>query len=222
MGTMKDSNPQGLGAELRLLVRRAFEVWHLVPRQHKLALGSAALVMAVTSICNTAMPLLLGGLVDRIKTGSEQGLSHERLFTIAAWMLGAIAVAYLLREGLNVLRRYLVENTCTRINRDMTVRLVSHVMQVDLAVLHRDRLGSLNGKIFRSVDGFVRFLRLSFLDFFPAIATGIFALGAAVYKQPDPRPGHDRRHSHRGLADRPPADFAKGRASQTDAQRRGD
>src|SRR5205085_11905924 len=34
------------------------------------------------------------------------------------------------------------------------------------------------------VDGFVRFLRVGFLDFFPALLTGVFALLAAISKQP--------------------------------------
>ena len=34
------------------------------------------------------------------------------------------------------------------------------------------------------MDGFVRFLRVGFLDFFPALLTGAFALAAAVGKQP--------------------------------------
>jgi ATP-binding cassette subfamily B protein len=174
----------GLGEELCLIARQAREVWRIVPAVHKWALGSAALVMAVTSICNTAMPLLLGKLLDRIKTGSEEGLPRPTLYWIAAWFLGMIGVAYLLRETLNVVRRYLVENTCTRINRDMTVQLVDHMMKVDLAVLNRERTGTLNGRISRSVDGFVRFLRLSFLDFFPAVFTGAFALTATITKQP--------------------------------------
>ena len=42
----------------------------------------------------------------------------------------------------------------------------------------------LHGRITRSVDGYVRFLRLAFLSFFPALLTGLFALGATVTKQP--------------------------------------
>jgi ATP-binding cassette subfamily B protein len=42
----------------------------------------------------------------------------------------------------------------------------------------------LHGRIFRSVEGFMRLLRLAFLDFFPALLTGVFALVAALTKQP--------------------------------------
>src|SRR5438874_197646 len=124
---MNDNGPQGWWSELRLLVRRARDVWRLVPRKHKAALGVAALVMAVTGLCGTAMPLLLGRLVDRVRAGTAQGLPHDSLYRTAAGLLGLIALAYLLREGLNVVRRYLVENTCTRINRDLTVKLTGHM-----------------------------------------------------------------------------------------------
>ena len=54
----------------------------------------------------------------------------------------------------------------------MCVRLVAHLMKVDLSALTHEQVGALHGRITRSVDGFVRFLRISFLDFFPAISDG--------------------------------------------------
>jgi ATP-binding cassette subfamily B protein len=174
----------GITAEIRLIVRRGRQVWRLVPRRHKFGLGVAAGIMAVTSACNTAVALLLGTLVNSVKNAVESGLSHAAVYTIAGEVLATIGFVYLLREALHVVRRYLVENSCTRINRDMCVRVVNHLMKVNLASLTKDKVGSLHGRIYRSVEGFVRFLRLSFLDFVPAILTGLFALGAALYKQP--------------------------------------
>jgi ABC-type multidrug transport system fused ATPase/permease subunit len=119
-----------------------------------------------------------------VQYGTVHGWSREAVFTTAAWFLGLIAGLYLVREALNVLRRYLVENVCTRVNRDMSVKLVAHLMKVHLATFGQEKIGALHGRIFRSVDGFVRFLRVGFLDFFPALMTGAFALTAAVGKQP--------------------------------------
>src|SRR5262249_21370862 len=98
--------------------------------------------------------------------------------------LSLIGLAYLLREGLNVLRRYLVDNSCTRISRDMSVKVVAHVMKIDLTAFSQTKIGALHGRIYRSVEGLVRFLRLLFLDFLPALFTGLFALLAAATKQP--------------------------------------
>jgi ATP-binding cassette subfamily B protein len=175
---------KGFFAELRQMVRRARQAWHLVPRRHKASLGIAALVMALTSVCNTAMPILLGRLIDRIIQGTRLELSNPELYRIAGWFLAWIGGAYLLRECLNVLRRYLVENTCTRLNRDMNVKLVSHLLKADLTRISGEKVGTLHGRMFRSVDGMVKFIRISFLDFLPALVTGAFALVAAVWRQP--------------------------------------
>jgi ATP-binding cassette subfamily B protein len=177
-------NAKGFGDEVRLILQRGRQVWHLVPKRFKWALGVAALVMAVTSVCNTAMALLLGPLVRDVQYGSAHGWTRHAILWTAVWFLGLIAGLYVIREALNVLRRFLVNNTCTRINRDISVKLMAHLMKVDLSTFSQEKVGALHGRIFRSVDGFVRFLRMGFLDFFPALMTGAFALIAALSKEP--------------------------------------
>ena len=184
---MEGSTPPptlGIAAEVGLMLRRGREVWRLVPRKHKWALAGAAVVMAFTSGCSTALALFLGQLVDGVQRGSLEGQPREALYHLAAWYLGLIGAAYLLREILNVLRRFLVTSTCTRINRDMSLELMSHTMSVSLGTLQREKVGTLHGKIFRNVDGLVRFLRLNFMEFIPALFTGLFALVATVVKEP--------------------------------------
>lgn len=175
---------QGIGSEMGLMLRRGREVWRLVPLRHKWALAGAAMVMACTSACSTALALLLGQLVDGVQRGTLEGQRRETLYHLAVWYLALIGAAYLLREILNVLRRSLVTNTCTRINQDMSLQLMSHLMSVSLAALQHEKVGTLHGRIFRSVDGLVRFLRLNFMEFIPALFTGLFALVATVSKEP--------------------------------------
>lgn len=167
-----------------MIGKRARQVWRLVPRRHKAALATAAFVMALVSLCNTSVPLLLGKLLDEVSSGPKRGLSQQELLRDAGCILGLIGLAYLLREGLNVLRRYLVDNACTRISRNMSVKLMARVMKVDLTTFSQTKVGALHGRIYRSVEGLVRFLRLLFLDFIPALLTGLFALTAAVTKLP--------------------------------------
>src|SRR5262249_48321521 len=87
-------------------------------------------------------------------------------------------------ETLHVARRFLVENSCTSIEKLLIVKLVSHLMKVDLTCLTQEKVGALQGRISRSVVGFVRFLRLAFLDLLPPFLFGIFALVMALSKQP--------------------------------------
>jgi ATP-binding cassette subfamily B protein len=172
---------EGIGAEVRQILKRMLDVRRLVAKRDRRALAGAGAIMALTSATNTAVALLLGRLVDAVARAPGGGAS---LYRGAAWILGLIALAYVLREGLNVLRRSLVQNTVARVNRDMSLRLISHLLKADLGKLSQDKVGALHGRIVRSVDGFVRFLRMSFLDFFPALFTGLFALAAAVTKHP--------------------------------------
>src|SRR5205807_1489005 len=94
----------GFGDEIRLILRRGVQVWRLVPHTHKKALGGAALVMALTSATGTAIALLLGALVDGVDGVHQEQIDRTTLYWHAGLYLGLIALAYLLREGLNVLR----------------------------------------------------------------------------------------------------------------------
>jgi ATP-binding cassette subfamily B protein len=184
METAPENPAGGFRHELRTTFRRAVQVWRLVSTGDRAAFAAAALVMAVTSACQVTVPLFLGWLIDDMQHGMEAGLAAPALGRLAVVDLAVLAGAYLFREVLHVVRRYLVEATCLRVEKETSVRLVSHLMKVDLATLTHRKVGALHGRIVRNVDGFVRFLRLSFLDFLPAISTGVFALAVTAGKAP--------------------------------------
>ena len=169
---------------LRAAGRRAAAVWRLVPVRRRWALGAAAAVIALTSACQIMIPLALGRLIDHTQAGVGSGLARSELFRLAALDLALLGGAYLLREAFHVGRRYLVESTCLSIEKETSVHLLGHLMRVELAALTHEKIGALHGRIGRGVAGFVRFLRLSFLDFFPAILTGVLALIVVAGKQP--------------------------------------
>ncbi len=175
---------RGFFAEVRLIIRRARDVGGLVPRKHKIALSGAALVMAVTSASNTIIAIALGRMVDGVSNSTTRGAPPQDLYRIAIGCLLVIAGAYVARELLNVWRRYLVENTCGRLTSDMNLHLIAHVMKINLQKLSGEKVGTLHARMIRSVDGLIRFVRLSFLDFFPALFTGGIALIAAISKSP--------------------------------------
>jgi ATP-binding cassette subfamily B protein len=184
MGPGTERQPGRLRRELLATLRCAREVWRLVPPRRRWALAAAALVMALTSACQVAIPLALGRLIDQAQDGLARRLPQAELHRLIACNLALLAGAYLLREALHIARRYLVDSTCLHLEKETAVRLVSHLLQIDLAALTHQRVGALHGRIHRGIDGFVRFLRLAFLDFFPAVLTGLLALTTVVLKQP--------------------------------------
>lgn len=170
--------------ELKQLGLTALQVARMVPERYKASLGGAACLMVLTSLTITALPILLGHLVDTVQQYHSEGVTGQAMFDSAVYYLGLIVGVVVVREILSFARRYLVEATCTRVDKFTSVRVVSHLMQADLSRLTHEKIGSLHGRIFRSVDGFMRLLRLAFLDFFPAMLTGLFAIVAATTKQP--------------------------------------
>jgi ATP-binding cassette subfamily B protein len=180
------ANPPALGfrAEARLIWTHARKAWQLLPKPYKWAFGVASLLMAVISVCNTLFPLFLGQLVDALTDGAEHNFARPAMHAVVMRFLLIIGAIFIVREAIQVVRNYLVENTCTRVEKAMTVKAISHLMKADLISLSQEKIGALHGRLSRSVVGYVRFIRLAFLDFLPPLATGLFALIAASTKQP--------------------------------------
>src|SRR5262245_587453 len=184
MPTESPSSLAHFTRELRELLLTGKRVWRIIARRHRWALIGAILVMALGGVANTALPLLSGQLVDRVATGVTTGEPTDTVIAAVGVLLLFVAFVVLLRELLQVLRRYLVENTCTRIERHLSVKVVGHLMQADLSRLTHEKVGALHGRLFRSVDGFMRLLRMGLLEFFPAVIIGAMAVTTAVWKQP--------------------------------------
>lgn len=179
---MTDKYGEGAGRrgfELWFILRQARGAMGLVPLGHKVGLASAAIMMALAGACGALVPILVGKLVDGVQRNATP---HASFVAVAGRILALIGGALLLREALNVGRRHVVENSCARIERALTIRLVSHLLRVDLTTLARTKVGALDSRIARSTEGVIRFLRLAFLDFFPAVVTGVLALSTALWK----------------------------------------
>ena len=171
--------------EIVTIGHRGRQVWKLIPVRQRWTLCVAIGLMVLGGACNTAIPLLLGRLVD-VVSDIVPGAANEGISITSpiGWCLGFIAAAYLLREAFQLGRRYLVEDTSTRLHQHLFVTLVAHLLTMDLTTLSFEKIGALSGRINRSVAGSVKFLRVGFLDFVPALLSGGFALTAVFVKQP--------------------------------------
>ncbi len=118
--TPTDISP-GFWSEFALICRRGRQVWQMVPTVQKGAFALTAVLMTLSSASAVAIPVCLGLLVDAMSSSVETHIGGMELFWTASWFLGEIAVLVLLREVFNVLRRYVVENTCTRIEKQLSV-----------------------------------------------------------------------------------------------------
>ena len=174
-------SPQSILGDVVGIWCRRKEVWRLISRADKAGLITGVLIMALVAAVETGIAILIGWFFNRIAAFVGRPISEWKNVVFVS--LAVLAAAYIFKESLNFLRRWIVSGTTTAIERNMTVRLVGHLLKVDLGALARERIGSLHGRISRCVEGYVKFLRVSFSDFVPAILTALFALGAAVQQE---------------------------------------
>jgi ATP-binding cassette subfamily B protein len=175
--------------ELPEIGDRARQLWGLIPARQRWTLKAAILLMALGGASNTAVPLLLGKLVDAVgpwaaHAGQVRPPVASGLMQTVGIYLALIGMAYALRELMQIGRRYLVEDSSTRLEKRLLVLLVTRLLMADLSRLSQEKVGALHGRILRNVQGSIRFLRVGFLDSLPALVLGTLALGIVTAKQP--------------------------------------
>jgi ATP-binding cassette, subfamily B, bacterial len=165
--------------ELRWIISLTRQVWNSLTRVNRLGLMSAMLLMPIAGFLTNVPAVLLGRLVDKMLHGGSRDVMA------AAPFVGWIAVALLFREALTILRKYLVENTGTRVYKSKTVQVMTHLLRLDLhAFGPEQRVGGVQGRMQRSLEGFVKLIKLSFLDLLPAVVTAICALAVVALRNP--------------------------------------
>jgi ATP-binding cassette subfamily B protein len=148
-------------------------IWKLLSRADKLGFGLGVVITGVVAYIQIQIAVVLGNFFNRALKLTDQPAALSSFVTRALIFLGSY---YLLKESLQLLRRWLTTRTNARIESEMTTRLVGHLLRIDLGALAADRIGALHGRISGSVEGFVKFLKVAFADFIPAVATALYAL----------------------------------------------
>ncbi|MEO6392752.1 MAG: ABC transporter ATP-binding protein [Pyrinomonadaceae bacterium] len=150
------------------------QIWRLVPRTDKLGFASGMVIMAVVAVLESQVAIRLGDLLNGVPRVATAG---QGLVAFVTRALIILAILYVGKESLQLFRRWMLSRTTTRIEANMMVRLVGHLLKTDLGAMARERVGSLHGRISRSVEGYVKFLKVTFTDFLPALLTAGVALG---------------------------------------------
>ncbi|MBI1372494.1 MAG: ATP-binding cassette domain-containing protein [Phycisphaera sp.] len=157
------------------MAQRAFL---LCGRRQRVLLLVAVMLMALTGALATVSPIVVGALVDDMLRTTYMN------FGPAVPYLAVIVVTVMVKELLTVVRKWIVEDTATRLQQQQTTSLVAHLLRIDLSFFARHRSGALNGRVHRSVEGLIRLLKLGFLDFCPAAFMAACALAVAMWREP--------------------------------------
>lgn len=165
------------------------ETWAILGKREKRLLTLSIFPMVLHSLTQNAIPVLAGRMVDKLKAvqvDSEAGgasMAQNWLRVSLGFML-CIGLLALAREIFFLIRKRLVSTVCTRVERNLTIGLVSHLFRQSLQSLSKDHVGTMHGKATRGIRAFTHFIRLSFREFLPAVFAVLISLGYAFYCEP--------------------------------------
>ena len=136
------------------------------------------LIMIISAVLSQLLPLSIGRLTDDVLR--QDNLSFVSIIPFLVFIL-IITVS---NEIIKVIRRVIVEDTCTRCEKDARVNAINSLLHAPLSFFKENMSGNIHGRLNRSLDGTIRLLKLLFMDFAPAIFSGIAAIIVIFSKLP--------------------------------------
>lgn len=165
--------------ELKDISRGFKKTVSFLEKKERISLTISALLMVLAGFLVNLPAVILGRFVDKIID------LDNPTFSLAIPFLLLIIAFIVLKEVLTVIRKYLVENVATQADKKLTVKTVGHLLRTDiLEFINRYQIGALHGKIFRSIQGLIKLIKLGFLDFFPTFFSAVAAIIIAFYQKP--------------------------------------
>jgi ATP-binding cassette subfamily B protein len=150
---------------------RVLQLGRLITGRDRRVLGLAVVLMLAAGTTMNIVPALLGRLVNALAASQGRGSLGAEWPGLAASYLSVVAAVFLTRELSQLLRKYLVQSVCIRTEEGLTTDLVGRLLRADLGFYATNRIGTLQNRVRRGVEGFVQVLRLSFQDLCPAVIT---------------------------------------------------
>ncbi|MDO8429702.1 MAG: ABC transporter ATP-binding protein [Candidatus Daviesbacteria bacterium] len=152
--------------------------WKLLDRSEKVLLTLSSLLTLAVGFLTNIPALILGKLVDQVIVTDSFSF-----ITVLPYLL-LILFIILIKEGLTIGRKYLVHDVTTQTEKKQTVKVISHLLQTDITELSAHQIGSLHGRVFRSIAGFIQIIKLTFMDLLPTTAAALGAVVIALTQKP--------------------------------------
>lgn len=127
-------------------------------------------ILAFSAALSQVTPLAVGYLTDQV-------LQAETVdFGAVIPILLGILVVNVVNEVVKVARRLIVEDTATRVEKTARQKAAESLLMAPLSYFRQHMTGNIRDRLNRSLEGTVKLMKLVFMDFAPAVATGIAAL----------------------------------------------
>ena len=145
-------------------------IFALLPRKQKSGFFLILLILGVSAVLSQLTPLAVGYLTDHVLAGQNAS------FASVAPILVAILVVNIVNELIKVARRLIVEDTATQAEKTARQRAALSLLMAPLSYFRAHMTGNIHGRLNRSLEGTVKLIKLMFMDFAPAVTTGLAAV----------------------------------------------
>ena len=155
-------------------------IFGLLDKRHKRRFLWIAVILAVSAALSQLTPLAVGYLTDHVLTGGRAD------FLSVVPILLVILVVNVAGEVIKVVRRLMVEDTATQAEKSARGRATDSLLHAPLSYFRSHMTGNIHGRLNRSLEGTVKLIKLLFMDFAPAVTTGVAAIVTIFVQLPAP------------------------------------
>ena len=136
--------------------------------------------LAVSAVLSQLTPLTIGYLTDHVLA------ARSATFQTVLPILLVILLVNVVNEVIKVIRRLIVEDAATQAEKNARQRAALSLLMAPLSYFRGHMTGNIHGRLSRSLEGTVKLIKLLFMDFAPAVFTGVAAIVTIFWQLPFP------------------------------------
>lgn len=146
------------------------QMFALLPRKQKLEFWIVLAILGVSAVLSQLTPLAIGYLTDHVLAARSATLP-----SVLPILLGILLVN-VVNEVIKVIRRLIVEDAATQAEKNARQQTALSLLLAPLSYFRGHMTGNIHGRLNRSLEGTVKLIKLVFMDFAPAVTTGLAAI----------------------------------------------
>ena len=146
------------------------KLFEILPKKQKAGFFLILLILVISAGLNQVTPLAVGYLTDFVL--NQQDITFSAVVPILLMIL----LVNVVNEVIKVLRRLIVEDTATQAEKNARQKATTSLLLAPLSYFRSHMTGNIHGRLNRSLEGTVKLMKLVFMDFAPAVTTGLAAI----------------------------------------------
>lgn len=159
--------------------RKVWEkIFALLPQKQKLEFFIVLAILGVSAVLSQLTPLAVGYLTDHVLAAKTAA------FSSVLPILLVILLVNVVNEIIKVIRRLIVEDAATQAEKNARQQAALSLLRAPLSYFRGHMTGNIHGRLNRSLEGTVKLIKLLFMDFAPAVSTGLAAIVTIFWQLP--------------------------------------